>query len=103
MKKGVQFYTEMKEVNFKFMDLKGKDAGVNRYRIDCYYADGKAFTHFTYTPKQYYEFIASHIADCYETYDEFKDRKTAVQTNIDKIQWSIKKLKDEVDELSKQL
>ena len=103
MKKGVKFYTELKEVTFKFMDLKGKDAGINRYRIDCYYADGKAFTHFTYTPKQYFEFIASHIEDCYETYEEFKDRKTAAQKAIWLIQADIKELQNKVEELSEQL
>ena len=66
-------------VNVKFMDLKGKDAGVARYRIDCYYEDGRAFTVFKYTAEDYYRFIADHIAACYETYEEFKARKTNEQ------------------------
>ncbi|MCK5603671.1 hypothetical protein KAR91_17425 [Candidatus Pacearchaeota archaeon] len=101
-KKGVRFWTEQREVTFSYMDLKGKDAGVARYRIDCYYADGRAFTHFTYTAKQYYSFIAEHISSCYETYEEFKARKTNEQA-IDDIKRRMARSTDKWETLKTEL
>ena len=104
MKKGFRIYDNSgSEKVCKFMELKGKDVGFGRYRIECYYNDGHARTTFTYTAKDYYSFIASHITDCYETWDEFIRRKTEVQQAIDKIKGNIKSLTNELEGLSGQL
>ena len=102
-KTGFGFVTELKPVTVMFMDLKGKDAGFNRYRIDCYYAGGRAFTHFEYTAKKYYQFVADRIAVCYETYDEFKARKTEAQQQVAKIKANIRELQENLEELEKEL
>lgn len=103
MKTGFQLDDHSATTIYRFMDLKGKDAGVNRYRIDCYYAEGLAHTHFEPTAKAYYEFVAFHIAQCYETYEEFKGRKTAAQKAIWLIKADIKELQNKVEELSKDI
>lgn len=58
-------------VTVYYMDCKGKDCGIERWRIDLYYDKHLASTLFKYSEKEYNKFIEEHQEDCYENYNDF--------------------------------
>jgi len=55
----------------QYLDPRGKDAGLERWRADLYYAPGWARVHFCRSEEEYEKFIRDHRPMVYKSYEEF--------------------------------
>ena len=60
-----------KEKLIQYLDPQGKDAGLERWRVDLYYAPGWALTHFCRSEEEYEKFLRDHRPLTYREYEEF--------------------------------
>jgi len=55
----------------QYLDPRGKDAGLDRWRVDLYYAPGWALTYFCKSEEEYEKFLRDHRPLTYRGYKEF--------------------------------